>query len=123
MLDLLRYLTQRSNKPCDPSSYLSGRGATKGCWYTGSQTDEVGEIECDLTGGLLIEIIIVKEDPGACGIACSQEADRCLLYAGVLKIDEESDSDLAVRRIDVLARLPFHVSARLALRDLEDQRW
>ena len=115
MLDLLRHLTQRSNKPCDPSSHLSGRGATKGCWHTGCQTDEVGEIEGDLTVGLLIEIIIVEEDPGACGIACSQEADPCLLYAGVLKIDDKSDSDLAVRRIDVLTRLPFHMSARLAL--------
>ncbi len=115
MLGLLRYLTQRSNKPCDPSSHLSGRGATKGSWYTRCQTDEVGEIEGDLTGGLLIEIVVVEEGPGACGIACSQEADPCLLYAGVLKINDESDSDLAVRRIDILARLPFHMSARLAL--------
>jgi len=65
MLDLSRYLTQRSSKPCDPSSHLSGRGATKGCGDTRCQTDEVGEIEGDLAGGLLIESIVVEEDPGA----------------------------------------------------------
>ena len=70
MLDPLHYLTQRSNKPCDPSSHLSGRRAAKVCWYTGCQTDEVGEIESDLTSGLLTtKIIVVEEvgmlDPGA----------------------------------------------------------
>lgn len=35
MLDLLHYLILRNDKPYDPSSHLSGRRATKGCWYTG----------------------------------------------------------------------------------------
>jgi len=63
MSALLRYLAQRSNKPCHPSSHLSGRGATKGYWYTRCHTDEVGEIEGDLTSGLLIKIIVVEENP------------------------------------------------------------
>ena len=69
MLDLVHYLTQRSNRPCDPSSHLGGRGATQGCWHTGCQTDEVGEEESNLTSGLLTKIIVVEEvgmfDPGA----------------------------------------------------------
>ena len=49
-------------------------------------------------------VVWVLEVDDECGLdlaACG--ADPCLLHARVLKIDDKSDLDLAVRRIDVLA--------------------
>jgi hypothetical protein len=70
----------------------------------------------------LIEIIVmVKFVMRKPAIRCEQ-AYPGHLHAGVLKVKDENGSDLAVRQIDVLARLPLHVLAGFALRDLADQR-
>lgn len=47
-----------------------------------------------------------------------EQAHLGLLYTRVLKVKDENSLDPAVRRIDVLMRLPFYIFTRLALRDL-----
>jgi hypothetical protein len=68
----------------------------------------------------LLEIIVVVEFVMLNPAVRSQQAHPCLLHAGVLKVKDENSSDLAVRGFNVLARLPLHMFARLALRDLAD---
>jgi hypothetical protein len=68
-----------------------------------------------LPDGLLIEIIVMVEFVMLSPAVRCEQAYPGLLHAGVLKVKDEDGLDLAVRRIDVLERLPLHMLAGFAL--------
>ncbi len=57
-------------------------------------------------------ILVVVQDPVASIIG------PLPAFINFREIDDKNDLDLAVRRINVLARLPFHVLPRLTLQHL-----
>jgi hypothetical protein len=59
--------------------------------------------------------------PVGLSVVRDQEANPCFLQAGVLNLQHENSLDLAIRRLNVLVCLSFHMLQRLALRDLANK--